>query len=1061
MNSFDPASFNVQQFDELVKTFYEGSDNSMRQRAQVMLTDFQNSADSWQTVDQILERSTNMQAKFIALGVLEDFIKLKWNLLPMEQRLVIRNYIVRYLIDFITLSSDESTSTSRTAFINKLDIVLVQIMKKDWPQYWPTCIQEIVNSSSIHTSLCENNMKILRFLSEEVFDYSIDFMTVAKKTKLKTQMLNEYGSVFDLCKYVLSPSNHNSTPISLIQVTFETLLKILSWIPSQFLYQQGLDLIDLLNFNIKSNLPAQRNLSIQCLVEIINNLDSMANDDNSNSQYDEMILSIYKMFYTEITNILPKETIDDIIQTYEDLGQETQELIKISVILFTTILSKHRKSIENINPSSIQDILSNYLLKASCIRDKEIWGVCLEYWGQLANDVLQEHQINKYTPSSIYYYKILEQLGPIMIDNMVKPDEVLMIEDTDGEITREFIKQSDTTSLSKTMQHVFKLLTRINPVSVHSLINEQLSQLLKSSSWSWDLLFHICWAVGASLGATDNYSENQFLETILVNGLLPLLRQQEGMPNFNNQDQEWVIASCILYVTGQCPYFLTSHLEFTNLIMQKIFAYMQQQTQPGIREMACDAFLKIAEGFKEELSKSQQLSTATVSSILESALSDLHNLTASLDPQQLCTVYEAICTLITASSHTVQMKQTYFELLMKTPNEILNDKSEGWTNSILSMKVIINMIRVNIATCKRIGFSLFRNQIRSVAHMLFQYYKISSQEINSTSNNSHTQRLYITIRKLILHLFQIFVISADDKLQTLLQKEDDGILIFELLQIVFTDYRQTSVEPEKTEADVLSLLTSLVEILKEDSTFILSLYKDIIDIEYSATLPMITSNFVDYPEIRHEFYKLLHALNQRYFTELLQSSPELFQLNVDSILWGTKHTTKDISEMALRTCLDIINYASQMDDEDLSSFFFETYYVKILTGILEILIDPDCRNAFDFQTQILSRMLELVQEGEIYARVFDHNQVSDPLMSNVYFLQHYVLNLLCSAFPLLQKEQIDVLVRGMFEYSGDLQRFQDDIRDFLIDIKEVDEAHEGEKRAQEELNAELDLLRNL
>lgn len=50
---------------------------------------------------------------------------------------------------------------------------------------------------------------------------------------------------------------------------------------------------------------------------------------------------------------------------------------------------------------------------------------------------------------------------------------------------------------------------------------------------------------------------------------------------------------------------------------------------------------------------------------------------------------------------------------------------------------------------------------------------------------------------------------------------------------------------------------------------------------------------------------------------------------------------------------------------------------------------------------------------------------------------------------------------GMFEYSGDLQRFQNDIRDFLIDIREVDEASVGQQRVQEEINAELELLRDV
>lgn len=72
---------------------------------------------------------------------------------------VMRNYIVKAIIQ---LSSDQSML--RSAVLNKFDLVLVQVVKKDWPQYWPSFIQEIVNSSVSSMNLCENNMKILRYL---------------------------------------------------------------------------------------------------------------------------------------------------------------------------------------------------------------------------------------------------------------------------------------------------------------------------------------------------------------------------------------------------------------------------------------------------------------------------------------------------------------------------------------------------------------------------------------------------------------------------------------------------------------------------------------------------------------------------------------------------------------------------------------------------------------------------------------------------------------------------------------------------------------------------------
>lgn len=62
--------------------------------------------------------------------------------------------------------------------MNKLNLIVVQILKQEWPKgTWPNAIDEIVSSSESNLGLCENNMVILRLLSEEVFDYSAESMS--------------------------------------------------------------------------------------------------------------------------------------------------------------------------------------------------------------------------------------------------------------------------------------------------------------------------------------------------------------------------------------------------------------------------------------------------------------------------------------------------------------------------------------------------------------------------------------------------------------------------------------------------------------------------------------------------------------------------------------------------------------------------------------------------------------------------------------------------------------------------------------------------------------------
>jgi exportin-1 len=51
--------------------------------------------------------------------------------------------------------------------------------------------------------MCQNNLEILKLLSEEVFDFSSGQMTQAKAKHLKDTMCNEFTKIFQLCEYVV------------------------------------------------------------------------------------------------------------------------------------------------------------------------------------------------------------------------------------------------------------------------------------------------------------------------------------------------------------------------------------------------------------------------------------------------------------------------------------------------------------------------------------------------------------------------------------------------------------------------------------------------------------------------------------------------------------------------------------------------------------------------------------------------------------------------------------------------------------------------------------------
>ena len=136
--------------------------------------------------------------QYLALQIMNNLITTRWKALPMEQRSGIRNFIVGVVIKISSTPDDDASSNSsssnstpaataylhtsspreRIAFVNKMNLIVVQILKQEWPNgTWPNAIDEIVNSSKSNLGLCENNMVILRLLSEEVFDYSAESMS--------------------------------------------------------------------------------------------------------------------------------------------------------------------------------------------------------------------------------------------------------------------------------------------------------------------------------------------------------------------------------------------------------------------------------------------------------------------------------------------------------------------------------------------------------------------------------------------------------------------------------------------------------------------------------------------------------------------------------------------------------------------------------------------------------------------------------------------------------------------------------------------------------------------
>lgn len=189
--------------------------------------------------------------------ILENVIKFKWGALPVEQREGVKNFLSNFIIRF---TLDEALFRKETTFVNKLNIMLVQILKHDWPLKWQSFIPDIVAASKTSETLCENTMKILRLLSEEVFDFSRLDLTQAKTKELKASLNNEFRLIHELCVFVLM----NTRKVELVRATLDTLNAYLTWVPLGYIFESNL--VELLLQLFPQ--PSFRNVALQCLTEV-------------------------------------------------------------------------------------------------------------------------------------------------------------------------------------------------------------------------------------------------------------------------------------------------------------------------------------------------------------------------------------------------------------------------------------------------------------------------------------------------------------------------------------------------------------------------------------------------------------------------------------------------------------------------------------------------------------------------------------------------------------------------------------------------------------------------
>lgn len=773
----------------------------------------------------------------------------------------------------IAYSSEEKLPAEKRHVLHSLDQCLIAIAKYEWPQNWSTFITDIVNSSKTSQSICSNNMYILKLLSEEVFDYGRSQMVSSKVAKLKQVLNEDFHQIFELCIFVLG---HSENP-RLLQSTLQALRVYLRWIPVEYIFETPL-IRELSETFFKHD--AFRQDAINCMNEIV------VLQIPDKPQYDEQFVNMFVSVVDQIVQVFPET--EDLRELYYQ-GAVDEQLLKSLVVFVTDFLKSHLSLVENASSLSREALVASlgFLFRVMVIQDEltmPMFAMAIEFWNHFLSK-LYESEIRSFQTGGVLYSKprtqserlmfyndILMTLRQVCIACMARPEEVLIVQNDDGSVTREVLEEGEAIQLYLSMRETLIFLTNFDAEATVSLMQNQLASIVTLNEWVPNDLNRVCWAIGSISRALNEAQEKDFLVHV-IKDLLRLVQR------WVRTEQKAIIAANIMYVVGQYPRFLRRHWSFLETVVRKLFEFMKE-THPGVQDMSCDTFLKIALKCRKTFLVQGPDGRPP---LIEWMLTQVSENWRVLTPPLRLTFFKSMGHVLDAEPEG-ELKQELIRRLMELPNatwvEIMVKAQANidflWAQG--TVEAMDQVLKTNTAVCSAIKSS-FGVQLARIFVDILQIYQLYSEaltakiaEIGSeaASKSATIQRLR-TVKREILKLITTFVDTA--------QSRDHPNLLNNyyprLSSTILPDYANAA--PAARDPEALDLFTAFLLQIKGG---MVSRMPDVFETLFFTTYEMLVNSGQEWPDHYVPFFKFVEAVNKHCFPALLALGEQQFDVSI-------------------------------------------------------------------------------------------------------------------------------------------------------------------------------------
>ena len=215
------------------------------------------------------------------LILLEQFLEKKWESINEKEKINFLEFLTKILINDVVTDN----KFKNKFYINKLNSIIVLIAKKEMTKNWGSFITDMCSLSLSNQNLCENNLKILYQLNEEINNFSKYSITSQEIIELKQKLNNDIKYIFNLCENILL----KETNYMIIKNCLKLLSVYIPYFPKNQIFNEKF-------LNMLLNLIKQKNLRIyvfKCIGKIFS---LQIQDENEYYIIHQMILKLYKDF---------------------------------------------------------------------------------------------------------------------------------------------------------------------------------------------------------------------------------------------------------------------------------------------------------------------------------------------------------------------------------------------------------------------------------------------------------------------------------------------------------------------------------------------------------------------------------------------------------------------------------------------------------------------------------------------------------------------------------------------------------------------------------------------